>query len=68
MALSDRTLAQIEHGFDRLEKPTLGQLRAMVSELRAARTELRTMREFVDNVIRAHSDLGDALQKAGEVR
>jgi hypothetical protein len=68
MALSDRTLAQIERNLDNLEKPTIGQLRAMLAEIRASRTELRTLQRFTDRVVQLHRLLGTAIEEGGEVR
>lgn len=59
--LSDHTLAQIERNLDDLVKPTIPQLRGMLSEIRASRTELRTFNQFA-------AEVAGALRKAGEVR
>lgn len=68
MALTESTLARIERNLDDLVKPTIPQLREMVAEIRASRTELRTLNQLAVDVSKAHADLGDALRKAGEVR
>lgn len=61
MALTDADLRRIERDLDDLRKPKDDEVRDMLSEIRASRTELRTLNAFA-------AEVAGALRKAGEVR
>lgn len=68
MDLTDADLYRLERKLDDLVKPTIGELRAMLTEIRASRAAIRTLNQFVADAAKTHTDLGNALQRAGEVR